>query len=146
MHLKNCPLGFPCKVFWTWNILEWSAWRRCSVTWSQRPSMTSCMILITERCGIKQKTRFAKFWKSNWWSKLWEKIQEMYKRLWLKLKTSDMGQAHAGVKGAGDVEPEQRPLLLRNPLSGPCQKQRFCSPGNIPSCLSQILPMILLCY
>ena len=55
-----------------------------------------------------------------------------------------MGQAHAGVKGAGDVEPEQRPLLLRNPLSGPCQKQRFCSPGNIPPCLSQILPKILL--
>ena len=70
------------------------------------------------------------------------------KRLYLKLKnleipwtkTADVGQAHAGVEGAGDVEPEQRPLLLRNPLSGPCQKQRFCSPGNIPPCLSQILP------
>ena len=49
-----------------------------------------------------------------------------------------MGQAHAGVEGAWDVEPEQRPLLLRNPLSGPCQKQRFCSPGNIPPCLSHI--------
>ena len=56
------------------------------------------------------------------------------------IKTADVGQAHAGVEGAGDVEPEQRPLLLRDPLSGPCQKQRFCSPGNISSsCLCQIL-------
>ena len=60
MHLKNCPLGFPCKVFWKWNFLEWSAWRRSSVTWSQRPSMTSCMILITERCSIKQENQICK--------------------------------------------------------------------------------------
>ena len=60
MHLKNCPLGFPCKVFWKWFFLEWSAWRRSSVTWSQRPSMTSCMILITERCSIKQENQIYK--------------------------------------------------------------------------------------
>ena len=32
---------------------------------------------------------------------------------------SDLGQTHAGVKRAGDVEPEQRPVLLRHPLSSP---------------------------
>ena len=50
-------------------------------------------------------------------------------RIKLRINISDLGQTHAGVKRAGDVEPEQRPVLLRHPLSSTRQKQRLCTAG-----------------
>lgn len=50
-------------------------------------------------------------------------------RIKLRINISDLGQTHAGVERAGDVEPEQRPVLLRHPLSSTRQKQRLCTAG-----------------
>ena len=48
---------------------------------------------------------------------------------------SDLGQTHAGVKRAGDVEPKQRPVLLCHPLSCARQKQRLCTAGTFSNFL-----------
>ena len=65
----------------------------------------------------------------------YRKVENIGQNWILKSRTenknvSDLGQAHARVEGAGDVEPQQRPLLLRHPLSCPREKSRLCAAGQ----------------
>ena len=99
-----------------YNCSEWSGWRQCSAMWSRKPSTMSFMIRITERWKLDKSRFFPNF------DKFTTKNYNM-------ANISDLGQTHVGVKGAGDVEPKQWPILLCHPLSSTRQKQRLCTAG-----------------